>query len=121
MTDQAELVTQLLTQVSNMQQQMAALQQQGATPGAAWMSAAPLPKPVGMSVPIKLEGPAGSVRYYLHFGAECAATLDAQIATLEAIERAGLPLDSWSRSGWGRGNEGYQRGTYSNRGGKWQR
>jgi len=115
MTDQAELVSQLLTQVSNMQQQMASMQQQN--PGGAFAS--PAPKPTGMSVPVKLEGPAGSIRYYLHLPAECAATLDTQIAAIEAIERSGIPLDTWSSrsnsGGYGRSNGDYRRGSYGYR------
>ena len=64
---------------------------------------------IGVSVPIKLQTPMGSVRVYLAFGPEHASTPAALNALLEQLANAGLPLDAWqpsqSQSGWGNSNK----------------
>ena len=65
---------------------------------------------LGVSVPIKLQTPMGSVRVYLAFGPEHASTPAALNALIEQLANAGLPLDAWTPSqgqsnSWGGANK----------------
>ncbi len=123
MTDPANLAAQL----AELHAQMAALRP--AAPAASpWGApAAPGAAPVinGVSVPVKIQTPAGSIRVYFSLPAECAATPDALMSALEALAAAGLPLDTWSPkdNGGGWGGHGRSNGGWngnSNRG-NWRR
>lgn len=109
MTDQA---TDLQTQLAALQAQMAALAHGTPTtaPGlAGWAAPTLAPPPaaiVGVSVPVKIQTPAGSIRVYLSLPAEAGASPAALMAALEALAAAGLPLDTWQPSQSG-GNDSW--------------
>jgi hypothetical protein len=126
-------------QVADLQSQLAALQAQMAGLGnaAAPTPAAPAPdlaqlaallqslggraapapvSIVGVSVPIKLQTPHGSVRAYLSLPAECGATPNALLAAIDSLVAVGMPVDSWQPSqsqgngnSWGGNRGGYRR------------
>lgn len=114
MTDQTQ---DLQAQLAALQAQMAALRPVTPTPAASPWASAPTPATppiVGVSVPIKVQTPAGSIRVYLSLPPECAATPDALNAALDALAALGLPLDVYaprdnngSGSGWGNRSTGY--------------
>lgn len=96
-----------------------AQQQPAASSG--WQQPQPAQLPItGISIPVKIETPIGSVRVDLHLPAECGQSPQALQATIQALSQAGYPVDAWQRkeSGWGggSGNSGYG-GGYGNRGG----
>lgn len=96
-----------------------AQQQPAASSG--WQQPQPPQLPItGISIPVKIETPIGSVRVDLHLPAECGQSPQALQATIQALSQAGYPVDAWQRkeSGWGggSGNSGYG-GGYGNRGG----
>lgn len=106
--------TDLAAQLAALQSQLAALRP---APSAAspWASAAPAPAQIlGVSVPIKVWTPAGSLRVYLSLPAESAASPAALNAALESLAAAGLPLDTWEgkSSSWG-GHSKSNRGGWS--------
>ena len=75
--------------------------------------------PLGVSVPISLDTPAGKVRVYLQFGGENATSPQALMGLLESLAASGLPLDAWQQkqggNSWGGNSGGY--GNNQNRGG----
>lgn len=95
-------------------------QQQPAAAGG-WQSPQPAQLPItGISIPVKVETPIGSVRVDLHLPAECGANPQAILNAIQALANAGYPVDAWQRkeSGWGGGGgSGYGGGGYGNRGG----
>ncbi|MCU0807926.1 MAG: hypothetical protein MUC53_08310 [Candidatus Contendobacter sp.] len=61
----------------------------------------------GISIPVKIDTPLGSVRVDLHLPAEFAASPQALQAAVQLLSNAGLPVDAWqSRSQGGWGNSG---------------
>lgn len=63
----------------------------------------------GISIPVKVETPIGSVRVYLHFPAECGQSPQALLGAIQALANAGYPVDTWrskEQQGWGGGNSG---------------
>lgn len=125
MTDQADLASQLAA----LQAQLAALRP-AATPAAGgWAAPAAAPAQAqiaGVSVPVKLQTPQGSLRCYFHLPADVASSPDALMAAIGALAAAGVPLDVWQPQGqggggggsWGGGGGGWNRG--GNNGG-WRR
>lgn len=101
---------------------LAQAQQQPAAAGG-WQPPQPAQLPItGISIPVKVETPIGSVRVDLHFPAECGQSPQALQATIQALVQAGFPVDAWqSRGGQGGfgfgGNSGGYGGGYGNRGG----
>jgi hypothetical protein len=74
------------------------------------------PTPTGVSIPIKVPTPLGSVRVDMHFGAEHATPQGIE-ALLQSLVNAGVPVDAWQpRSSWGNSNGG---GGYRRGGGRW--
>lgn len=76
-----------------------------------------MPQPQGLDVPIKIPAGNGTVRLYLRFGPEAAASPQSIMAVLNALAAAGMPIDvyvpknSWggrggNGGGWG-GNRGW--------------
>lgn len=117
-------------QNSDMQAALLALlsqaQQQPAAAGG-WQPQQPAQLPItGISIPVKVETPIGSVRVDLHLPAECGANPQAILSAIQALANAGYPVDAWQRkeSGWGGGSGsgdgggwGNRSNGYSNRGG----
>lgn len=103
-----------------LQAQLAALQaQRPAAPAASpWAAPAPAAVPiVGVSLPVKLQTPAGSVRVQLHLPAECAASPAALMAAVESLVASGVPVDAWQPNNSGGSSWGGNRGGSFNRGG----
>ena len=73
----------------------------------------------GISIPVKIDTPLGSVRVDLHLPAECGQSPQALLGAIQALSQAGYPVDAWQRkdSGWGGGSSGGGGGGYGNRGG----
>lgn len=61
---------------------------------------------VGLSVPLKIDG----VRVYLHFGQEAAASPEAVMATINALDEIGAPVDRWKprQQQWSGNNRGWR-------------
>lgn len=119
MTDQTQDQAALL---QALQAQLAAIRPPTAPAASAWTAPAPTPTAiVGVSVPIKLPTPMGTIRIYLSLPAEAGATPQALMQAIESLAAAGLPLDTWQPSnqgggsGWGGG--GNSGGGWGNRGG----
>lgn len=69
------------------------------TSGTGWNN--PAPSVAGLAVPVKINTPKGEIRCYLSLPAESAASPDAILTALQALDSAGFPLDFWQRdSGW---------------------
>lgn len=103
-----------------------------AQPATGWAQPAPAPASTGLpitgiSIPVKIDTPLGSVRVDLHLPAEFAASPQALQAAVQLLSNAGLPVDAWQPrnsggnwgnsggSGWGGqrqggGYSGYRRG-----------
>lgn len=78
---------------------LAALQTQlSAIQSGGWGMIPAMPTIQGISVPIRMETPQGAVRVYLHLPAECAASSQTLISTLQAIAQK-YPLDAWQGKG----------------------
>ena len=76
----------------------------------------------GISVPVKIDTPIGSVRVDIHLPAECGQSGQAIQNAIQALANAGLPVDAWQpRNDGGGYGGGYNRGGYGgggyNRGG----
>lgn len=84
----------------------------------------------GISIPVKVETPIGSVRVDLHLPAECGQSPQALMGAIQALANAGYPVDAWQKKesgwggggssgggGWGGGSNGYGGGSGYNRGG----
>lgn len=104
---------------------LAQAQQQPAAVSAAsgWSQSQPAQLPItGISIPVKIDTPLGSVRVDLHLPAECGQSPQALLSAIQGLANAGYPVDAWQRkeSGWGGGggnSGGYGGGGYGNRGG----
>ena len=74
----------------------------------------------GISVPVKIDTPIGSVRVDIHLPAECGQSGQALQQAVQMLANAGLPVDAWQprNDGGGYGNGGgYNRGGYGGGGG----
>ena len=74
----------------------------------------------GISVPVKIDTPMGSVRVDIHLPAECGQSGQALQQAVQMLANAGLPVDAWQprNDGGGYGNGGgYNRGGYGGGGG----
>lgn len=74
----------------------------------------------GISIPVKIDTPLGSVRVDLHLPPEFGQSAQALLGAVQLLSNAGLPVDAWqprdSGGGWGnRGGSGG--GGWGNRGG----
>lgn len=112
-------------------QSLLAQAQQPAPAAGGWAQPTALPI-TGISIPVKIDTPIGSVRVDLHLPAECGANPQALLGAIQALASAGYPIDAWKpkEQGWGGGNSGgggwggngygggggYSRGGYSGRG-----
>lgn len=91
-----------------------------------------LPTINGISIPVKIETPIGSVRVDLHLPAECGQSPAALMAAIQGLANAGYPVDAWQPrnqdggnnwggggGNWGNGSNGgsYGNRSYGNRGG----
>ena len=72
----------------------------------------------GISIPVKIDTPLGSVRVDLHMPAECGQSPQAIMGAIQALAQAGYPIDAWKpkEQGWG-GGDGGNGGSWGNRGG----
>ncbi len=62
--------------------------------------------PSGVSLPVKMQTPGGSLRVYMNFGSEFASP-EALNALIEQLNAAGVPLDLWQpKQSWSRGRGG---------------
>jgi len=123
MTDQANL--------DKLQALLAQVQQ--ATAAGGWappQQQASLPI-TGISIPVKVDTPLGSVRVDLHLPAEYGQSAQALLGAVQLLSNAGLPVDAWqprqdsgggSGGGWGNrgggyggGGGGYNRGWFGGR------
>lgn len=107
---------------------LAQAQQPNAPAAAGWAQPQPATLPItGISIPVKVETPIGSVRVDLHLPAECGQSPQALLGAIQALSNAGYPVDAWQPrdsggGGWGNsggnsgGGWGGNRG-YGNRGG----
>ena len=104
---------------------LAQAQQQPATVATAggWTQQQSVALPItGISIPVKVETPIGSVRVDLHLPAECGQNPQALLGAIQALANAGYPVDAWQPrnqdggSGWGNGG-GNSGGGWGNRGG----
>lgn len=79
----------------------------------------------GISIPVKIETPIGSVRVDLHLPAECGQSPQALLGAIQALANAGYPVDAWqprdSGGGWGNGGGNSGGGWGGNRGGGYNR
>jgi len=129
MSDQLEQLKALLAQA----------QQPAAPPAGGWAPPAPPPSALpitGISIPVKVDTPLGSVRVDLHLPADCGQSPQALLGAIQALANAGYPVDAWKPrdsggwggggasggSGWGNstggggfGGGGYGRGGYGRR------
>lgn len=65
----------------------------------------------GISIPVKVDTPIGSVRVDLHLPAEFGQSPQALLGAIQALANAGYPVDAWqpresSGGGWGNSNGG---------------
>lgn len=108
---------------NNQLAQLQALLAQAQQPAAGgWAQPQPAALPItGISIPVKVETPIGSVRVDLHLPAECGQSPQALLNAIQALANAGYPVDAWQRreesGGWGNGGSG---GSW-NRGGGYSR
>lgn len=119
MTDTTQTQDLLAALQAQLAAQLAATQKQ-ATSG--WNTPTATTTPIGVAIPIKVSTPKGEIRLYLQMGPEHAASPEAIIQTLQALDAQGYPLDVWQpkSDGWGSGGSGWNRsGGYNRRG--WQR
>lgn len=104
------------------QNQLAQLQallaqaQQPTTTG--WTPQQPAALPItGISIPVKVETPIGSVRVDLHLPAECGQSPQALLGAIQALVNAGYPVDAWQprqeQGSWGNSS----RNSYGHRSG----
>ncbi len=117
----AGLQAQLNDVVAKLQGQAPATPGPAAAPGLqAWAGAAPAvgTSIIGVSVPIKVQTPIGSVRVYLSLPAEAAASLQALEAAIGQLAQAGLPVDAWVPRQPQQGGGGYGN-NYRGGGGRW--
>ena len=103
---------------------LAQAQQTQAAPATGWappVPAAPSLPITGISIPVKVDTPLGSVRVDLHLPAECGQSQQALMSAIQALANAGYPVDAWQKkeSGWGGGGGwggnsggGFSRGGY---------
>lgn len=98
------------TQNPDMQAALLALlsqaQQQQPAAAGGWQPQQPAQLPItGISIPVKVDTPLGSVRVDLHLPAECGQSPQALLSAIQALANAGYPVDAWQRkeSGWGGG------------------
>lgn len=83
----------------------------------------------GISIPVKVETPIGSVRVDLHLPAECGQSPQALLGAIQALANAGYPVDAWKpkEQGWGGGGSsggggwGGSSGSSYGGGGGWNR
>ena len=75
----------------------------------------------GISVPVKIDTPIGSVRVDIHLSAEHGQSGQAIQNAIQMLAQAGLPVDAWQPrndgGGYGNGGGGYNRGGYAGGGG----
>lgn len=133
MTEQAQQQPDMLSAL----QALLAQQQQPAQ-ASGWTQPQPAALPItGISVPVKLETPIGSVRVDLHLPAECGQSPQALLGAIQLLANAGYPVDAWQprdsgngggwggNNGWGSGgwggNNGGGSGGWGNRGGGYNR
>jgi len=119
MTEQAQQQPDMLQAL----QALLAQQQQPAQAGG-WVQPQPAALPItGISVPVKIETPIGSVRVDLHLPAECGQSPQALLGAIQLLANAGYPVDAWqprdnsNSNGGGWGNNGGGSGGWGNRGG----
>jgi hypothetical protein len=100
-------------QLAQLQALLAQAQSTTPAPAAGWSQPAPAPVssgiPItGISIPIKIDTPLGSVRIDVFLPAECAASPQALQAAVQLLYGAGLPVDAWQpkNSGGNWGNSG---------------
>lgn len=101
MNESTDLQKQLIEQLKSLQE---------AAPANPWQqqtTQTSASNPVGLSVPLKIDG----VRVYMHFSADAAASPQAIMAVIEQLDALGAPVDRWKpRQNWGGGgNSGYNR------------
>ena len=113
MTDQSQL--------AQLQALLAQAQPQATMPTTGWTQPQPAALPItGISIPVKIETPMGSVRVDLHLPAECGQSPQALLGAIQALAHAGYPVDAWQprqeQGGWGNSSSGWgNRNSYSNR------
>ena len=95
-----------MTDIAVTPELLAAVQAQLATAQkpltSAWGQPTLTQTPQGMAVPIKVQTPKGSLRLYLQFGPEAAASPDSIMGLIQALDAQGYPLDTWQKSSdWG--------------------
>lgn len=102
-------------------QALLAQQAQQPQPTGGWSQPQPAALPItGISIPVKMETPIGSVRVDLHLPAECGQSPQALLGAIQLLVNAGYPVDAWqpresNGGGWGGGNSGGG-GGWGNRG-----
>lgn len=112
-----------MTDQTNLDQLKALLAQVQQAPAAGgWAPQPPASLPItGISIPVKIDTPLGSVRVDLHLPAECGQSAQALLGAVQLLSNAGLPVDAWQPrdsggsnggGGWGSGGGGW-----GNRGG----
>lgn len=94
---------------------------------AGWGQPQPATLPItGISIPVKIETPIGSVRVDLHLPAECGQSPQALLGAIQLLANAGYPVDAWQPresaggGGWGNGS-GNNGGGWGNRGNNYGR
>ncbi len=104
-----------------------AQQPQSSPTATGWAQPQPSALPItGISIPVKVETPIGSVRVDLHLPAECGQSPQALLGAIQFLVNAGYPVDAWQPrdsnggGGWGNrgggyGGGGYGRGNYGRR------
>lgn len=118
MSDQLEQLKALLLQAQA--QQPAAPATNGWAQPAPPAAAAGLPI-TGISIPVKVDTPLGSVRVDLHLPAECGQSPQALLGAIQLLVQAGYPVDAWkprdSGGGWGGASGGSGWGNNTGNGG----
>lgn len=106
---QTDVQAQLAHMLAQLQASGAQLHPQMAAQMTGWNKpVAPPEICAGVSIPIKINTPAGSLRVYLNYSGSGLANPETLMELVESLERQGVPLDFWraGNASWGKGGSG---------------
>ncbi|MCU0806575.1 MAG: hypothetical protein MUC53_01080 [Candidatus Contendobacter sp.] len=108
------------THLDQLKALLAQVQQAPAAGG--WAQPQPTALPItGISIPVKIDTPLGSVRVDLHLPAEFGQSAQALLGAVQLLSNAGLPVDAWQPRDSGGGGWGNRGGGYGGGGGGYNR
>lgn len=122
MSSDNELLRNVMQELAEMKAQQSAATTTATTAATGWQQH---PQPagpqqiLGVSVPLKIETPYGSLKLFVSLPAEVMQSEQALMAAIEGLINAGLPLDFWQpkSSGWNGGNGSSYSNNYRGNGG----